>query len=232
MPVHRLVRLSGSELALDHDLVEEPREVVPLDLVALLTGVAVRHERERNTAPPELGQAGERVGKQSHHRPPSSGVVAGDRRGQIRSRPAQALEGEFDDVLPGAEHVDALAAMARRVFPEPPSCLGDGGHERGGVDSPRKAARGARLVPAELDTSGIIEQRVVEVEEQRLHVHRTGSSSTTSSSPQPYFFSESSFAARASSGSAFASTTRANAENARRPTRTATRGATLRFCTQ
>src|SRR5438094_8097066 len=98
MPVHRLVRLSGSELALDHDLVEEPREVVPLDLVALLTGIAVRHERERNAAPPELCQAGERVGEQSHHGPTSSGVGAGDRRGQIRSGPAQYIAGECDEV--------------------------------------------------------------------------------------------------------------------------------------
>src|SRR5207245_8499162 len=121
-------------------------------------------------------------------RPRSGGVVAGDRGGRGRARPAQTLEGELDDVLPGAEHVDALAAMACRVFPEPPSCLGNRGHERGGVDTPRKAARGARLAPAELDAPGIIEQRVVEVEEQRLHVHRAGSSSTTSPSPQPYFF--------------------------------------------
>src|SRR6185503_11790847 len=51
LPVDRLVRFSRPELSLDHDLVEEAREIVALDLVALLARVAVRHERQRDAAP-------------------------------------------------------------------------------------------------------------------------------------------------------------------------------------
>src|SRR4030095_13670595 len=191
-------------------------------------GVAVRDQRERDAAAPELRQAGEGVGEQTHHRPPPRRVVARDRLREVRRGPAETLEREFDDVLPGPEHVHALAAVTRRVVPEPSPRFGDRRNQHARFQAVRRAARGARLGPAAIDSTRIVEQSIVEVEKQGLHVH-PGSSSTTSPLPQPYFFSESFFTARASSGSAFASTTRASAANARRPTRTDTRGSALRL---
>ena len=58
-----------------------------LDLVTLLRGVAVRHEPERDAAPPEALEALERVGKEAHRRAPAGGEVARD-----RSRHARGLD--------------------------------------------------------------------------------------------------------------------------------------------
>jgi len=76
------------------------------------------------------------------------------------------------------------------------------------------------------------ETEVVEIDQEGLHARASrGVSSTTRPSPQPYFFSESDLTARASAGSARASTTRAVAGNERRPSRTVTRGRARRFRT-
>lgn len=52
--VDHLVGLARGELALDHDDIEEGRQFEPRDLVALLAGVAVGDEAERDAVPPQV----------------------------------------------------------------------------------------------------------------------------------------------------------------------------------
>src|SRR2546430_1779640 len=134
--VDDLLRLADTELALDQDDVEEAREPVALDLVALLGGVAVGHERERHAAAPEVLEALDGVGEEAHRVAPASREVAGDRRGEAVGLDAGALEGELHDVLPGAEHVHALAAGAVWGVPEPPPGLRQRGQEARAIEAP------------------------------------------------------------------------------------------------
>src|SRR5437870_5357688 len=165
--VHDLLWLADAELALDHDDVEEAREPVPLDLVALQGGVAVRHERERHAAAPEVLEALDGVGEEAHRLAPARGEIAGDRRGQPVGLDAEVPEGELHDVLPGAEHVHALAAVALGVVPEPAPGLGDGGQEP--LIEARRRAGGHRRLPVGVHAARVVEQRVVEIEQERSH---------------------------------------------------------------
>src|SRR5947207_4762984 len=166
--VDDLLRLADTELALDQDDVEEAREPVALDLVALLGGVAVRHERERHAAAPEVLEALDGVGEEAHRVAPASREVAGDRRGEAVGLDAGALEGELHDVLPGAEHVHALAALALRVVPEPAPGLGERGQEARAIEA-RRRARDHRRLPVSVRAARVVEQRVVEIEQKRPH---------------------------------------------------------------
>src|SRR5438876_664255 len=165
--VHDLLRLADAELALDQDDVEEAREPVPLDLVALQGSVAVRHERERHAAAPEVLEALDGVGEEAHRLAPARGEVAGDRRGQPVGLDAEVPESELHDVLPGAEHVHALAAVALGVVPEPAPGLGDGGQEP--VSEARRRAGGHRRLPVGVHAARVVEQRVVEIEQECPH---------------------------------------------------------------
>jgi hypothetical protein len=163
--IDRLVGLPHPELALDQDRLEEAPQAVPLDLVALLRGVAVRHQRQRHAAPPQRRQTVERLREQAHARATPRRVVTRDGGRQVRGRPAQALERERHDVLPGAEHVLAFPLLALRIVPEPAPRVGDGGHQRRGVELGGDTARRARLRPAPVRVAGVVEQRVVEIDQ-------------------------------------------------------------------
>ena len=168
MAVHDLLGLPRPEFPLDQDRIEEAREPVALDLVTLLAGVAVGDQAQRHALLPEVLQRVERVGEQPHHLAPARGEVTGDgRREAVRCRAAQTLQRELHDVLPGAEHVDALLAMALGIVPEPPPGFGERAQEYRGIDAGTRAARVARSGPASVDAAGVVEQRVVEVEQQR-----------------------------------------------------------------
>ena len=107
-------------------------------------------------------------GKQTHHLAPTRPIVAGDGGRQAVGRgAAQTLERELHDVLPGAKHVHALPTVTLGIVPEPPSGFGEHAQKRPGIDAGPGAARLAGSGPAAVDTAGVIEQRVVEVEQQR-----------------------------------------------------------------
>src|SRR5256885_16181277 len=57
--------------------------------------------------------------------------------------------------------------MALGIVPEPPPGFGERAQEYRGIDAGARAARVARSGPASVDAAGVVEQRVVEVEQQR-----------------------------------------------------------------
>ena len=119
VPVDHLVGLAGAELPLDDDRVEIACEVVPLDLVALLARVAVRHEGERNAPTPEPLEGPACVGEEADRLPAAGGEVPGQGGREAVGGDPEARQRARADPLPGAQHVDALAAVARGIRPEP-----------------------------------------------------------------------------------------------------------------
>src|SRR5581483_9646178 len=167
LEIHRLLGLAVPHLTLDEDRVEPAREIVSLDLVALLPGVALGHEGQRNAALAETREKRGRLRKQPPCLPPTLCVDARDLSRRPRIRATARLECACGDLRPRAQHVDALAAVALGVAPEPLARV-EQGREQGVALEPRSGPL-ARGLPARIDTAGVVEQRVVEIDEQRLH---------------------------------------------------------------
>src|SRR5206468_12231942 len=144
-------RLARPELALDLDHVEEAGEIVALDLAALLRLVPVGDEGHGH---PALAQPAERLhgaGEETHHLPAAGREVLGDGGGESVVRRPQPLEAVGDDLGPGPQHVDALAAVALWIVPEPATRRADRLDERRHVHPRRRDGPAGRLpavVPA------------------------------------------------------------------------------------
>src|SRR5258708_25245834 len=100
LAIHARLRLAAAELALDEDRAEVTREVVALDLVALLEGIAVGHERQRQAARAQRIQERARLGKEPHRVAPARRALPPDGRRQRLLGAAAARERLRDDLCP------------------------------------------------------------------------------------------------------------------------------------
>src|SRR5207247_8948363 len=111
---------------------------------------------------------GRRYGKEPHRRAAARREVPREGGGERVVGPAAARERLGDDLGPGAEHVHALARVPRGIAgPEPLARLRQHGHQRRRLHRQRGAT--ARLRPRVVYARRVREQRVIEVDQQRLH---------------------------------------------------------------
>src|SRR5207244_11900425 len=114
LAIHTRLRLAAAELALDEDRAEVTREVVALDLVALLKRIAIGHERQRQAARAQRIQERARLGKEPHRVAPARRVLPRDGGRQRLVGAAAARERLGDHLGPGAGPVPPPARVPPR----------------------------------------------------------------------------------------------------------------------
>ncbi len=160
------VWFAGPELAFDDDVVEVAGEVKAVDLGALGVGGAVRHHAEVYTLRAEVVERSRRAGEQRRPLFSQVAVCLGDFVSEACVVDAQPGEDLIEDGPRVPAQVEAAAAVPLWVGPEPRVLLVDHGAETGRINV-RHARFGERagVGPAGVDVAGVVEERVVEVDE-------------------------------------------------------------------
>ncbi len=171
--VHRLLGLAASELAFDDHHVEIAREVVLLDLPALLAPVAIGHEAHRDPAAPQASERRGDAGKEAHALPAMGGEALGEVARQRPALGAETGQGVLGNRGPRAHHVHARRPMPIRIVPEPATGAENGLGQRGRIDAGGLGHRATGLTPGLFHAPRVVEQGIVEVDEQGLHVWAT-----------------------------------------------------------
>ena len=125
---------------------------------------------ERDAAAPQAGERVGHAGEQPHAPPPAVGEARGEGGRQQASPARRARRGRARRSSSTPPSCPALALVAARIVPEPAPGARDG-VTRAAASRPAGAATVvAGLAPGIVHAARVVEQRVVEIDEQSLHV--------------------------------------------------------------
>ena len=164
--IHTRVGLPEAEFAFDQNGVKDRLQLEPLNLHALRSAAAIRHERQRATGCLEPANRLERARQQCE-----SGIAmtsVGNRKGHGQGLvdDTDALESHGGYALTRGFHVQAPDAMALRIAPEPLTGVSNRRPDPcGPFDSKRGTALVTGVSPRAFDAAGIVQNGVVEIEQ-------------------------------------------------------------------
>ena len=164
--IHTRVGLPEAEFSFDENGVEDRLQPEPLDLHALRSAAAIRHERQCATGCLEPANRLERARQQCESRIAMTGV--GNRKG-----PRQGLVDDTDSLEPSRGHALACGlhiqtpeAMPLRIAPEPLARVSNRRPDPcGAFDSKRGTALVTGVGPRAFDAAGVVQNGVVEIEQ-------------------------------------------------------------------
>ena len=164
--IHARVRLPETEFPFDQNGIEDRLQPEPLDLHALRSAAAIRHERQRAASSLEPANRLERARQQGDARIAMTSVGNREGPGQRLVDDPDTLESRCGHTLTCGLHVQAPEAMALRVTPEPLAGVPD---RRPDSCDPFDSKRGTALVtgvaPRALGAAGVVQNGIVEIEQ-------------------------------------------------------------------